>query len=648
MKKQKTIVLCESAQQVHWILHQHELKESISDIISANPDVAWTLQKHNINFVSIEEFHRNKSSEENESLLLNQINWAKNLDMFLQEIIPDFKTTHFCPARNYLYYLKNSWDTFIQRTDLLEQIVKKETLEEVFFFGNQYPISYNSALTISGSALSECIPAWAEYHGIKCTALPAVSGDMFWQRQFHKGEKKGIRRKITSKFPPFIITHIQSIINNLLLSNFPSGFLSLDKKAKIFVRPPYDLTQDISRQLGKNGFNPLSFNRAVARSQKYVGSLPSIDHTLTEAWQQVTELELFWQPNGWQNWSSRSGLETLFHHFWFNIIPELWKSMNGSRILIQKERPLAVCVPVVWGPDETGFIMAAHNENIPVIFYQHGASMGDVENLIWDLIDSYYSDYQLVYGEGAANYFRSRSIHSGLHAVPIPVGSARLDQVGRGMPDKKILVLRRSILGNNNVPIVVYVPGIFSNNFFRYDHQDFRHCRIFDLRCKVAEFFNNHPEVHFSYKAFLSDGHDPTLEMLKETCPKCSIIDNIPLTELQWAADLLIHEIPSTGMYEGLVTDKPMIVYVNRIYGMSDEVKNMLEKRVRVAENNDELIEKIKQFLDIGNFSPLGDPNREFVKAFCTHLDDGQSAIRAADAISNIVRTYALGSDRKI
>jgi hypothetical protein len=634
MKKQKMFVLCESIQQVNWLLRQHKLKESISDIISANPSATWGLQKHNINFVSIEKFHINKSSEEIESQLLKQINWAKNLDMFLQKTIPDFKLTLFCPARNYLYYLKNRWDTFIQRADLLEQIFKKETPEEVFFFGNQHPISYDSVLTISGSTLSECIPVWAEYHGIKFTALPAVSGDMFWQRQ--DPIKKGIRQRIISKFSPLMITHIQSIINNPLLSNFPSSFLSFDTKAKIFVKSSYDLTHDISLQLWKNGIDPRSFSSAVARSQKYSGTLPSITQSLTEAWQQVTELEWFWQPGGRQNWSLRNGLKPLFYHFWFNIIPELWKSMNGSRILIQQQSPLAVCVPVIWGPDETGFIMAAHTEKIPVIFYQHGASMGDVMNPIWDLTDSFYSDYQLVYGEGAANYVRSRCIHSGLDAVPIPVGSARLDQVGSGMLDKKILALRRSILGNNDMPHVVYVPGIFSNNFFRYDYRDLQDCRIFDLRCRLAEIFNNHPEVRFSYKTFVSLGHDPTLEMLKETCPECSIIDtDVPLTELQWAADLLIYEDASTGMYEGLVTDKPMIVYS---YRLLDEAKNMLEKRVRVAENIEELIEKIKQFLDIEDFSPLVNPNREFVKAFCTYLDDGQSAHRAADTIAMIVK----------
>jgi hypothetical protein len=382
-----------------------------------------------------------------------------------------------------------------------------------------------------------------------------------------------------------------------------------------------------------------SFDLAVSQSQTYAASSPSIDRALTEAWQRAVDLDWFWQPRGWQKWSLRTCLEPMFHNFWFRCIPELWKSFTGSRIYLQKEHPYGICVPLISGPKETGFIMAAHNEKIPVIFYQHGASMGDIENACWDIEDSNYSDFQLVYGVRAAKYIRSRHNFSGSRAVPIPVGSARLDLVSHGISEKKVSALRRSILGKNDVPLIVYVPGIFLNNTFRYTYLDCRDCRTFNLRSRVAEIFNNHPEMHFSYKAFVSSGHDPTLEMMKKICPKCSIIDNILLTELQWAADFIIYEVPSTGMYEGLITNKPMIVHVDRdIYRMPNEVKDLLWKRVCITETSLDLIEKVNQFLEHPDFTPVTNPDREFIKAFCTHFDDGQSTQRAADAITIIVK----------
>jgi len=635
--KENLTAICESDQQVKWLITQPQYSSKITHWIAANPSAYWELKHHDIFFSTLEDFQINKSSEKIESLQLEQIHWARNVDAFLQERIADFNSTNFCPAQNYLIYLKNAWDTLINRADLLENITKEVGSDKLVFFYNTHPSNYSSDLTLSGSALSVCIPPWANHHGITSIPLQDISTDITWQQQVQV--KNGFRRKITSILPRSLIHHIQSIINNPFLSNFPSCNLFTKKNGKVIVRNSYDITEEVTRHLYTSRFTLQSFDIAVAKSQKYAGSLLPIDHALAEPWQQITDLEWFWKPCGWQKWALRTGLEPLFRYFWFSILPELWTSFTGSRIYIQKQLPLAVYVPSIWGPNETGFIMAARNEDIPVIFYQHGACMGDTENTIWDLTDSYYSDYQFVYGEGAANYIRSRYSLTVSHSIPNPVGSARLDLVARGISEKKELALRCSILGKTDVPLIIYVPGAFFNNYFRYDYQDFRHCRIFDLRCSVAEIFHNHPEVHFSYKAFVSGGYDPTLEMLKETCPNCSIIDNIPLTDLQLAADLIIHEIPGTGMYEGLVTDKPMIVHVDRdVYQMPNDVRDLLKKRVCIAETSLELIEKVNQFLDLQNFAPIDNPNREFIKAFCTHLDDGQSATRAADAIVAIIK----------
>ena len=634
---ENVIAICESDQQVEWLITQQQYSDKITHWIAANPSAYWELKHRNVSFSRLEDFQINKSSEKIESLQSDQVQWACNVDAFLQKRLSDFNSTNFCPARNYLVYLKNAWDTLINRADLLENITKRVGSNKLVYFYTNNPSQYFSDFTRSGSALSKCIPLWADHYGIPLIPLPDISSDSIWKPQVQM--KTGIRRKITSKIPRFLIHHIQWIINKPVFPLLPLRVQLSEKKKIILVKSLYDITDEISHQLCIYGVNPQSFDIAVARSQKCSIPLPSLYQNLTEAWQQIIDLEWFWKPNGWQDWSLRTELEPLFHHFWFSILPELWKSFTGSRSYIQKHFPYAVFVPSIWGTGETGFIMAAHHEQVPVFFYQHGACMGEIENTIWDLTDSIYGDYQFIYGEGSANYIRSRNRSSFSRAMPYHVGSARLDRIAQGISKKKEITLRRSILGEKEVPLIVYVPGTFFNNYFRYDYQDFRHCRIFDLRCDVAKIFHKLPNVQFSYKAFVSEGSDPTLEMLKETCPGCSIIDNISLTDLQWIADLIIHEIPGTGMYEGLVTNKPMIVHVDReIYKMPNQVKDLLKKRVDITETTPELIDTVIQFLNLHNFAPISNPNREFIKAFCTYLDDGQSAHRVADAIFTLAQ----------
>jgi hypothetical protein len=634
--------LCESSRQVRWLIRNREYSGKINQWIAANPSAYWELSQRKIPFSTLEEFQKNRSMHEVESLLQQQTDWSKRVDTVLQESNSDFENTNFCPAQNYLYYLKITWDLLINRADLLESVKNNIITDNLIFFRNPHQLYYSEDLTMSGSALSECIPIWADHYNIRYTPLPVLDEDNIWQPQ----KPTGIRGKIIAKVPRAIIGRVQSILHNPHLAHFPPVIRHTGVHGKIIVRTAYDVVPEISRLLIKRGYDPIPFDDDVRRSKRYTGDLTLPDQSLTESWHKVHGLDWFWKPGGWQDWSLRHSLEPLFHHFWSRTIPGLWNSFNGSSRLMKKQSPLAVCVPSIWNLDETGFIMAAHSQNVPVIFYQHGACMGDIENTTWDHNDSYYGNYQLVYGEGAASYLRSRSTRDEIPAVPIPVGSSRLDGVGLGVPEKRVHTLRRNILKTGDRPLVVYVPGIISNNYFRYDYQDFRNCRIFDIRTRLAEFFNDHRDIQFAYKPFISQGHDPTLEMLSKTCPACSIIDSIPLTELQWIADLIIHEVPSTGMYEGLVTDRPMIVYVDRdIYRMSDDVKNLLRKRAEIAETGQDLVDRVRQFIFRGNFSPIVTPDREFVKAFCTHLDDGRSAIRATDVIEDIIKKWPKNTD---
>ena len=634
--------ICQSNQQVLWLLHNSEYSKKISCWIAANPSAYWELRKHNIPFSTLDEILVNKSPEHIESLQREQVRWAQNVDKTLKVKIPNFESVDFCPAQNYLYYLKNTWDTIINRADLLESVTDIIYSDNLIYFQNPSTIHFGEDLTLAGSVLSECIPIWANYHDIQLTPLSALPGDTVWQPQVQT--RPGICQRIRSIIPKSIFTEIESLHNEpgMHLAHFISAFRLLSSRAgngTIIIRTAYDQTPDFSTHLKKNGYNPFSFNVAVRRGCRYAGSHPSIDPALAEVWQDLTKLEWFWNPGGWQNWSLRTVLQPLFYHFWHGILPKLWGSFSQSRRYIQKQRPCALCVPSIWGPDETGFVMAVHNERVPVIFYQHGACMGDIENSIWDLTDSCYGDFQLVYGEGAARYIRSRDPAILPRPVPIPVGSARLDRISSGISDKRKNAIRKRILGKNDVPLVVYIPGVMFNNFFRYTHQNLRDCKIFETRNRMAEVFHDHPEFHFVFKSFISQGHDPTREMLNVTCPECSIIDSIPLTELQWAADFLIHEIPCTGMFEGLVTDKPMIVYIDsKIYTMHQHVKRVLRKRAMVAETAPDFIDQVSQFFDKGNFSPVPSPDREFIREFCTHLDDGQSALRAANVIEDIIQ----------
>ena len=253
------------------------------------------------------------------------------------------------------------------------------------------------------------------------------------------------------------------------------------------------------------------------------------------------------------------------------------------------------------------------------------------------MVDRQWGQWILTYGAGQTAFLQSRPPYPDGNATPVAVGSARIDEVRERGGADRARAIRARISGSPDLPIVVYVPGVFFGNHFRFESSDFRNIRGFEMRRRVAALFNRHTNVRFVYKSFLSQGHDPTLEMLSEACPRCVVVANIPLTDLQWAADALVHEVPSSGMVESLVTDKPLVAFADReVYRMNAQARILLRRRLTLAETEAEFLVGIESMLVSGRFAPVVNPDQEFLRAFVTHVNDGRSAQRAADFIAGL------------
>jgi len=626
------------------MLSREEGRDARTLLIAANPDAGWFLHQKGITFTPLDDYHRNRSPGEIEALLKKQLRWAEATDRLLQESIPQFQAANFQPTRYYLYYLKNSWDSYIHRAEILEHLADQCHPEEISYWSDPGAMQFDTNLTPQGSVLSACIPHWAKRHGIH--EYPHLAGDRFWEIQDDSTTPmKRLVFKLISQVPP----HLDSLI-----SLFRKGAIAVMRTGSgekaagrpiIVIREHYDVTGELCDHLRLAGFDLVPFYALLAEVQRGLEDGGLFPDLLACAWETASSEGWFWEPKGWQDWSLRALLEPLFRHYWFTVIPEIWRFALAAGSVFKRTCPGAVVTGIINGPYETGMIMAARSSGIPVIFYSHGASMGDIENLVWDLTDRIYGDYMLVYGPGPAAYTQSRPPLVGPVATPVPVGSARLDALRQNQDLPRIRRIRQRIAGDPAKPIVLYVPGVLFTNYFRYDHYNFRPFRFFQVRKAVAELLQEHQGAQFVYKAFISSGRDPSLEMLRQVCPKCRIVGDIPLSQLQWASDLLIHEIPSTGMYEGLITDRPLIVYADRdIFSMDPWAAKLLSRRASVAQNQDEFIRLIESALEKGGSFQVPDQDRSFLKEYCTHLDDGASARRAADEICQIAQRRGVSS----
>ncbi len=632
------VVICESRKQVEYFLARRNTLMSDTQLVAANWDAAWVLQKRGASYIALENFDVRQPPDRVEQLLDDQAKWAHRVDALLQESNPQFREMNFRPARYSLYYLKNSWDTLIHRALLLQKLAVQLKLRKVYFFGSPDRLVFERDLTLDVSALAAMIPSWAAHYGIETENLPPMTNDKFWRMQYPWDSRR--KSLVEHVLPSYVLQSIRRLYARIKHSPKNGPISNGLGEVTIWHAAHYDLTSAVHEQLRLRGVRlmPLPELRTV--------SSQAMQRPLDDVWQIARKQDWFWEPGGWQAWRIQDSLEPLFRQFWFDLVPRLWQSTLNVQDAFDHQCPQAIAMAIVPSVEQLGTLITARKRGVPIAFYEHGASMGDVENVVWDVSDRYYSDYMLVYGQGEAQYIQARPQHNDTNATPLVVGSARLDDVRRRGSTDFARTLRERIMGASQRPLVLYIPGVPFNNYFRFDYYDFRIAACFEIRKQIARLFNSHPGVHFVYKAFVSQGNDPTLEMLSELCPNCTIIPDIPLTDLQWAVDVLIHEIPSTGMHEGLLTDKPMIVYVDRdIHRMPPEVKQILAKRAVVAESGDDFIRQIKMLLEQGRYTPISKPDEEFLRTYDTYLNDGESALRAATAIYDIATRTPLHRD---
>ena len=146
--------------------------------------------------------------------------------------------------------------------------------------------------------------------------------------------------------------------------------------------------------------------------------------------------------------------------------------------------------------------------------------------------------------------------------------------------------------------------------------------------------------VRLVYKAIVGTHNGNLLpQIVRQRLSDAIIVENIRVTDLVWAVDSIIVDHPSTALLEVLMTNKPLLVYADKhSLRMFDEAKALLRKRATLVETTEEFVAQVEVFLKDGKFAELSEPDDAFLSAYGTHLSDGLSAMRAANAIETIVR----------
>lgn len=273
-------------------------------------------------------------------------------------------------------------------------------------------------------------------------------------------------------------------------------------------------------------------------------------------------------------------------------------------------------------PLEQYLLSLGRHLGIPRICYQHG-EMSLYPNGLWnEASELQYCSHYFSFGEQVSREKTASATEVPGFCRAISIGSAALDKLRCSVQSESGYILYASSkyldLGSGFLPRYIDVH-VFRNQKLLIPY--------------FEDMIRRTPETRVVWKL------NPELSTRRPvTTNRVTVIrDERTFTDLLSDARIVILDRPSTTSLEVCMTEKPLFVSMaNRNWYPLPE--SLLRKRAVIAYTAEELVESIDRYLQTGYY-PADVTNREFVRAYGSHLDDGGAARRAADELLKLVRT---------
>ena len=283
----------------------------------------------------------------------------------------------------------------------------------------------------------------------------------------------------------------------------------------------------------------------------------------------------------------------------------------------------------------------ARGLGIPAVSLQHGGTFGYTELPIVEHTDLYSPAYFLVYGTGTVAGLEERDLHAHClpgspRAQPVAVGSPALDSV-KQQYRRVASVQSISKAGANRRAMYVTNTLLGDLRYFSYHlYPDIAYWR---LQRQVVELCSRFPGIELILKLYPRDWLSSPLEqwVKKQGFRNCRIIRETPFSGVLPQTDLFILDYPTTTLLEALVTEKPVIVLADRsYYRLRPFAVQSLRKRAILSETPEQFLHDIAEVLKQDDWSFHQEINDKFLCAYGTHLNDGRSAERAVQLLTEV------------
>lgn len=649
-----TVALCESVDQLDAVQASGWWPDQVQDVMALTPEVAWALQRRGMPYLKLEDFYEeSRLSAMGPGVLRAFVEWMDGVDGFVQGLDERLREADFRPIHLHLHFVKVLIDELVLHAFALTQFLEKYGPARLVYFSPS-PTPPDERLFFTETPLGVLMPVVAPTHGVVAEALLPIPVD-------HAARCAGARRQRPAP-------GLGSKLGRLLFASLPPSLRSVwrlandrglggcvrhlwaERSGRPHVLALYD-RYDVAAllaELRQDGIGATLARYTIDPEGDAETRWPA-DIDWAAMWTRVRgEASLWRQVDDLGLQAVRSALETRLGAWWRATMPRAWRQYGRARRWLEKRRPLAVISPVIWGHRDSAILAAAKRLGIPRIMYQHGGFVGTCEYWGgWEHIDFLNADLYLMYGDGVRDYFRERSERHALPSTRVEVvGSARLDHVlaRRGASDVDVLRDRYRVSGRR---LILYITDMIMGYQRGLRAATYPAVRYFELLQRVVGVFADAPGTRLLFKGIPGTDKflNPMPEVLARDLPDAVVVSHVPLTDLMWCADAIVVDHPSTALLEVLQTPEPILVYCDgRSLQLRPEARALLLERVELVEDEAEFVERLRAFLDRATEPPSND---EFLRSHGTHLGDGRSAERAAEAVARALGYPARGSARR-
>lgn len=273
------------------------------------------------------------------------------------------------------------------------------------------------------------------------------------------------------------------------------------------------------------------------------------------------------------------------------------------------------------------YLSVAKHFGLPCVCFQHG-EMSLYYNGLWD------ESSELLYVSHYFSYGEQVSIEKKSHAANI-MGIQQAVSIGSPALDK----IKESVSSGDG-EYILYASSKYVNYgcgfISRYADVAVSHCQGV-----LISYFEQYIDSNPGFRVVWKLNQEHLTEQPSVLTRKVEVIrDKKTFTDLLADSRAVILDRPSTTSIEACMTDKPLFVLLaNRNwYSLPEE---LLRKRAVIAYTPEELCKAVDEYLTKGVY-PADVYNREFVRAYGCHLDDGLSSQRAADELLEIMGENSL------